>query len=80
VIDVVADDTDWPRRFAALRNEYSAALERAGVPFSAIERVGSTSVTGLAAKPVIDCDIVVTADDVDPASDVLVGLGFRPAR
>lgn len=78
MIDVVPYDPGWPRRFEALRNEYSAALERSGVPFSSIEHVGSTSVPGLAAKPVIDCDIVVAVDDVERASDVLVGLGFRP--
>ena len=51
---------------------------RAGVAVVAIERVGGTSVPGLAAKPIIDCDIVVTVEQVASASDVLVGLGFRP--
>jgi GrpB-like predicted nucleotidyltransferase (UPF0157 family) len=32
-----------------------------------IEHVGSTSVRGRAAKPVIDCDIVVAEQDVWPA-------------
>ena len=44
----------------------------------AIEHVGSTAVPGLAAKPVIDCDIVVAKDDVAGACETLVGLGFRP--
>ncbi len=44
----------------------------------AIEHVGSTSVPGLAAKPIIDCDIVVAAEQVVAASDVLVALGFEP--
>jgi GrpB-like predicted nucleotidyltransferase (UPF0157 family) len=44
----------------------------------AIEHVGSTSVTDLAAKPVIDCDIVVAERDVAAASEVLVGMGFTP--
>jgi GrpB-like predicted nucleotidyltransferase (UPF0157 family) len=50
----------------------------AGVPVLAIEHVGSTSVPGLAAKPVIDCDIVVAEPDVAAASAVLAGLGFSP--
>lgn len=33
---------------------------------------------GLAAKSVIDCDIVVASADVDAASAVLVKLGFEP--
>jgi len=48
------------------------------VPVVAIEHVGSTAVPGLAAKPVIDCDIVVAEPDVPAASAVLAGLGFTP--
>ena len=77
MIDVFPYDPDWPRPFEALRNEYSNALEGSGVSFSAIKHIGSTSVRGLAAKPVIDCDIVVASDEVERASDGHVGLGFR---
>ena len=77
MISVVDYDPAWPRRFEELRQEYSTALQDAGVPVVAIEHVGSTSVPGLAAKPIIDCDIVVAEDDVAAASDVLTGLGFR---
>lgn len=78
VIAVCEYDPQWPARFERLRAEYQAAMDRDGVPVVAIEHVGSTSVPGLAAKPVIDVDIVVTADDVEAASEVLVGLGFEP--
>ncbi len=78
VITVVDYDPAWPRRFEALRLEYAKAMAEAGVPVVAIEHVGSTSVPGLAAKPVIDCDIIVSEADVAAASDVLVSLGFRP--
>jgi GrpB-like predicted nucleotidyltransferase (UPF0157 family) len=78
VIEVVEYDAAWPALFEQLRDAYAPALASAGVPFVAIEHVGSTSVPGLAAKPVIDCDIVVSAPDVDAASLVLVELGFRP--
>jgi GrpB-like predicted nucleotidyltransferase (UPF0157 family) len=78
VIVVTEYDPDWPRRFARLRDEYSAAMAAAGVPLVVIEHVGSTSVPGLAAKPVIDCDIVVAERDVAAASRVLAGLGFVP--
>ena len=63
-------------RFEQLRQEYTDAMEAAGVPVVSIEHVGSTAVPGLAAKPVIDCDIVVAGQDVAAASRVLAGLGF----
>jgi GrpB-like predicted nucleotidyltransferase (UPF0157 family) len=78
VIVVVDYDPAWAERFDWLRAEYADALSVAGVPVVAIEHVGSTSVPGLAAKPIIDCDIVVEEPDVEAASAVLVGLGFEP--
>ena len=78
VISVVEYDPAWPERFAALRHEYATAMAAAGVPVAAIEHVGSTAVPGLAAKPIIDCDIVVAAADVTAAASVLVSLGFTP--
>ena len=71
-------DPGWPQRFEQLRVEYAAAMAAASVPVVAIEHVGSTSVPGLAAKPVIDCDIVVAEQDVAAASQVLIGLSFKP--
>jgi GrpB-like predicted nucleotidyltransferase (UPF0157 family) len=78
MIEVVDYDPAWRDRFDALRSEYAAALFAARVPVVAIEHVGSTSVAGLAAKPVIDCDIVVEEAHVEAASAVLVSLGFTP--
>jgi len=78
VIAVADYDPAWPERFERLRREYARALAAAGVPVVAIEHVGSTAVPGLAAKPVIDCDIIVGAEHVAAASRVLAGLGFRP--
>ena len=78
MIEVVEYDGEWPRRFEMLRERYAVALAALAVPVVAIEHVGSTSVPGLAAKPVIDCDIVVAPEHVEGASAVLVDLGFRP--
>ena len=78
VISVVEYDPTWPQRFEQLRQEYTEAMTAAGVPVVAIEHVGSTSVPGLAAKPIIDCDIVVAVQDVATASQTLIELGFRP--
>lgn len=78
MIVVVEYDHSWPERFDALRAECARAMAAAGVPVVAIEHVGSTSVPGLAAKPIIDCDIVVAEADVTAAARVLVSLGFTP--
>ena len=75
---VVEYDPAWPQRFERLRREYAGAMAAAGVPVVAIEHVGSTSVRGLAAKPVIDCDMVVAGQHVAAASQALIRLGFKP--
>ena len=56
---VVPYDPEWPRRFEALRVPIWNALRGVAI---AIEHVGSTSVPGLAAKPVIDIDVIVPSD------------------
>ncbi len=71
-------DSGWPLRFERLRAELAESLATRGVPFVAIEHVGSTSVLGLAAKPVIDCDVIVQAEDVQRASEALIEVGFSP--
>jgi GrpB-like predicted nucleotidyltransferase (UPF0157 family) len=78
VIEVRDYEPTWAGRFEELRVEYAGALHDAGVQVVAIEHVGSTSVPGLAAKPVIDVDIVVERSLADSASSVLVNLGFEP--
>jgi GrpB-like predicted nucleotidyltransferase (UPF0157 family) len=63
---------------AAALSPWCWAMTAAGVPVVGIEHVGSTSVPGLAAKPIIDCDIVVLEANVSEASDALMSLGFTP--
>ena len=73
---VVADyDPAWPAWFEAVRAHVWPAVSDLAVR---IDHVGSTSVPGLAAKPVIDMDIVVAADDaVRPVVARLAGIGYR---
>jgi predicted nuclease with TOPRIM domain len=59
-IEVVPYDPAWPEAFAAIREAVWPAVREVA---TAIEHVGSTSVPGLAAKPIIDLDIVVSDDD-----------------
>lgn len=73
MIDVVEYDRAWPVRAAAARAE----LIPLGV-FDAVEHIGSTSVPGLAAKPVIDLMAAAASlDRVAAAEDALAGLGYR---
>lgn len=64
---VVADyDPAWPERFAELEGRIRAAL---GATALVVEHIGSTSVPGLAAKPIVDV-LLVVADVDDEASYV----------
>lgn len=74
-VTVVEPDPDWPAWFEDLSGRVRGAL---GWRALAVEHVGSTSVPGLAAKPVIDIDLVV-ADPDDEAAYVpaLAAVGFE---
>lgn len=72
---VTAYDPGWPTRFAALQDRLESVL---GELARRIEHVGSTSVPGLAAKPVIDLDVVVgSAADIPAAIAAVEQLGYR---
>lgn len=73
-VTVVAYDPAWPERFERLRARVWPAVADVAV---AIEHVGSTSVPGLAAKPVIDLDVVVRSRaDLPLAVGRLTALGY----
>jgi GrpB-like predicted nucleotidyltransferase (UPF0157 family) len=55
-IVVVDYDPAWPERFRGEETKIRAALGEAAI---AIEHIGSTSVPGLAAKPIVDILLVV---------------------
>lgn len=55
-IEVRPYDESWPRAFAAVRQELMNALPPSII---SVEHVGSTSVPGLDAKPIIDLLVVV---------------------
>jgi GrpB-like predicted nucleotidyltransferase (UPF0157 family) len=70
-IIVVDYDESWPRVFESLRAHVAAALGAVAV---SIEHVGSTAVPGLAAKPVIDMDVVVASKADVPIAIVRLGM------
>lgn len=73
-IRVVDPDPEWAGRFAAERERVRAALRGRA---HRIEHVGSTSVPGLPAKPIIDIDLWLDdTDDEDGYVPVLTGIGY----
>ena len=74
-ISVVPYDEAWPRSFDLIRKALEPFVT--GVALR-IDHVGSTAVTGLAAKPIIDIDIVASNESDVPA--LIEGLklaGYR---
>ena len=71
---VVIDNYDpvWPRRFLLERDRIRAAMGGAAIR---IEHIGSTSVPGLAAKPIVDVLVTVA----DPEADELVAPTLEAA-
>jgi len=67
-------DPAWPQRYRTLHDRIAEAL----VPLAAkIEHIGSTSVPGLAAKPVIDLIVVLHSHrNLQLVIERLSGLGY----
>ena len=71
---VVPYDQAWKTDFEAIRQEIQAAL---GEWMVGIEHVGSTSVEGLAAKPILDIDVVIRSyDDFAAVVQRLAAIGY----
>lgn len=70
-VELSEPDPSWPALFEQHRDRIVAAL---GELASQVEHVGSTSVPGLAAKPIIDVQAVV--DDLERAVALLVQAGY----
>jgi GrpB-like predicted nucleotidyltransferase (UPF0157 family) len=62
-------DPSWSREFTQIKKELEAALD--GVPFVSIEHVGSTSIPHLAAKPILDIDVVATQEQLQAILEAL---------
>jgi GrpB-like predicted nucleotidyltransferase (UPF0157 family) len=71
---VVDYDPRWPAAFEILRSPLAEAL---GSLAAAIEHMGSTAVPGLAAKPLIDIDVLLkSASDLPLVIQRLAFLGY----
>ncbi len=71
---VLPYDSAWKTAFEDIRAELDVALGNLAI---AIEHVGSTSVEGMSAKPIIDIDVVIPDDTVfDAVVQSLVQIGY----
>jgi len=68
-------DPRWPHLFEMLRLRIATALNELAI---SIEHVGSTAVPGLAAKPVIDIDVLLrSSTDLPAVIRKLADLGYE---
>jgi GrpB-like predicted nucleotidyltransferase (UPF0157 family) len=73
-ITVVEYDPRWVQLFETLRDFVIPSISDIVLT---IEHVGSTSIPGLPAKPIVDMDVVVTTpNDVQTAIERLAALGY----
>ena len=66
-------DENWKQDFIDIKTELSQALGELAI---SIEHVGSTSVEGLAAKPIIDIDVVVKKEKINDAISALKNISY----
>ena len=71
---VIVEDynLEWKNEFERIKNELLAILSG---KISSIEHVGSTSVEGLSAKPIIDIDIVID-ENFEEVRQSLESIGY----
>ena len=67
---VLPYDEQWNQDFLMIKDELTSALGQLAIR---IEHIGSTSVAGLSAKPIIDIDVVIK--DYTVFEDVVSALG-----
>lgn len=73
-VEVVPYDPAWPVRFEEIRGHLLSILSGQDVR---VEHVGSTSVPGLAAKPIIDIDIVLqNGENFEGVKNALEANGY----
>ena len=74
MIEIVPCDSNWPARFTVEAARIDTAMAGAALR---IEHVGSTSVPGLAAKPVIDIQVsVASLEKLEVHAGALAQLGY----
>lgn len=73
-VNVTPYDSEWPHAFERIRSFVWPRVQHAAL---ALEHVGSTSVPGLDAKPVIDaCIVVASPRDLPHVVKALAAIGY----
>ncbi len=73
-VEVHAYDSEWPRSFEQIHAHVWPVVQHAAM---SLEHVGSTSVPGLPAKPVIDaCIVVASRRDIPHVVKALAKVGY----
>jgi GrpB-like predicted nucleotidyltransferase (UPF0157 family) len=75
-VEIVPYNDGWPGHFLAIACTLRMLL---GGRVVTIDHIGSTSIPGLAAKPLIDIDVILrNFEEVEEASAVLEAAGYEP--
>lgn len=73
-ITICEYDPAWAHAFQRIKDELLATLK--DVPITSIEHVGSRAISGLAAKPIIDVDIIVEPKYIPITCALLSANGY----
>lgn len=73
-VEVVPYSPSWPAQFELVARDLRQAL--AGLASPRVEHVGSTSVPGLAAKPILDIDVIVDREEMRAAVAAMGSAGY----
>ncbi|MBY5769140.1 GrpB family protein [Rhizobium laguerreae] len=74
-VELVPYDPQWPQVFQRIRGRLLALLPQA----LSIDHIGSTSIRGMIAKPLIDIDIVLPGlVHIEDATHALLAEGYEP--
>jgi GrpB-like predicted nucleotidyltransferase (UPF0157 family) len=75
IVRVVPYDPEWKSEFLKIK---AMIVDCVGDLVISVDHVGSTAIEGLAAKPILDIDVVIDSYDVFPAiRDRLSKIGFE---
>ncbi|KAF2839008.1 hypothetical protein M501DRAFT_755052 [Patellaria atrata CBS 101060] len=75
LVEVVPYLNFWPTFFLHIKSEIELILTH--VPYIEILHIGSTAVPNLAAKPIIDINVIVTSENFDAAVDAFMTAGYE---